>query len=217
MTVEPTIEFPRVPIIFFVDARRSTATICFAKGYRGVHSTDADSLMFDPMKTFPAFLTLLCCSWTLGIEIDRSGFESGRTFAFDETENGFRLEWPTKRETAYIEFQFIPRRGNNPAAPLIREVGMDGKTIMTDLDPNYLFWIGERDLEKRSGWSIFFDRVPTRPYSVEKGYLSPNAARVYSEVNRTTIEIDGLESVHFSGSVAFTFYEGSPFFNGLPS
>ncbi|HCR30642.1 MAG TPA: hypothetical protein DIV79_11560 [Opitutae bacterium] len=213
MTVEPTIEFPRVPIIFFVDARRSTATICFAKGYRGIHSTDADSLMFDPMKTFPAFLTLLCCSWTLGIEIDRSGFESGRTFAFDETENGFRLEWPTKRETAYIEFQFIPRRGNNPAAPLIREVGMDGKTIMTDLDPNYLFWIGERDLEKRSGWSIFFDRVPTRPYSVEKGYLSPNAARVYSEVNRTTIEIDGLESVHFSGSVAFTFYEGSPFFN----
>lgn len=213
MTVEPTIEFPRVPIIFFVDARRSTATICFAKGYRGIHSTDADSLMFDPMKSFPAFLALLCCSWTLGIEIDRSGFESGRTFAFDETENGFRLEWPTKRETAYIEFQFIPRRGNNPAAPLIREVGMDGKTIMTDLDPNYLFWIGERDLEKRSGWSIFFDRVPTRPYSVEKGYLSPNAASVYSEKNRTTIEIDGLESVHFSGSVAFTFYEGSPFFN----
>jgi len=213
MTVEPTIEFPRVPIIFFVDARKSTATICFAKGYRGIHFNEADTLMFDPIKTFPAFLTLLCCSWTLGIEIDRSGFESGRTFAFDETENGFRLEWPTKRETAYIEFQFIPRRGNNPAAPLIREVGMDGKTIMTDLDPNYLFWIGERDLEKRSGWSIFFDRVPTRPYSVEKGYLSPNAASVYSEGNRTTIEIDGLESVHFSGSVAFTFYEGSPFFN----
>ena len=91
MTVEPTIEFPRVPIIFFVDARRSTATICFGKGYRGIHSTDADSLMFDPVKTFPAFLTLLYCSWTLGIEIDRSGFEPGRTFAFYETEIGFRL------------------------------------------------------------------------------------------------------------------------------
>ena len=83
---------------------------------------------------------------------------------------------------------------------------------MTNLDPNYLFWIGERDLEKRSGWSIFLDRVPTRPYSVEKGYLSPTAARIYSEGNRTTIEIDGLKSGHFSRSITFTFYEGSPFF-----
>ena len=56
MTVEPTIEFPRVPIVFFADARRSTATICFAKVYSGIHFNDADTLMFDPIKTFPVFL-----------------------------------------------------------------------------------------------------------------------------------------------------------------
>ena len=59
--------------------------------------------MFDPMKTFSAFLSLLCCSWALGIEIDRTGLGSGESFAFQETDNGFLLEWPTKREaTAFL-------------------------------------------------------------------------------------------------------------------
>ena len=44
---------------------------------------------------------------------------------------------------------------------------------MEDLDPNYLFWVGDRDLTLRDGWEIFFDRVPTRPYSVEKGIFHP--------------------------------------------
>lgn len=110
-----------------------------------------------------------------------------------------------------MELQFIPRRGGTPAAPLIRRFTLDGQPTIEGLDPNYLFWIGERDLEKRSGWSIFFDRVPTRPYTVEKGYLIPEHVHVSTTKTRATIEIDGLSSERFSGSLAFTFYHGSPF------
>jgi hypothetical protein len=110
-----------------------------------------------------------------------------------------------------MELQFIPRRGGTPAASLIRRFTLDGQTTLEGLDPNYLFWIGERDLEKRSGWSIFFDRVPTRPYTVEKGYLIPEHVHVSTNETRATIEIDGLSSERFSGSLAFTLYHGSPF------
>ncbi len=82
---------------------------------------------------------------------------------------------------------------------------------MEGLDPNYLFWIGDRDLEKRAGWSIFFDRVPTRPYSVEKGYLIPENVSVSSDGGRARIEIGLLESTHFTGSLNLLFYEGSPY------
>ena len=112
---------------------------------------------------------------------------------------------------AYIDLQFIPRRGNSAAAPLIRELGINGESIIEEVDPNYLFWIGDRDLELRDGWEIFFDRVPTRPYSVEKGYLIPESVNVSTEGGRATIEIEGLSSTNFAGSLAFILYHDSPF------
>ena len=99
---------------------------CFAIRVFRALGKSVNSRMDAPMKTFSAFLSLFCCSWAFGIEIDRTGFESGNSFAFAETETGFRLDWQTKRDTAHIEFQFIPRRGNNPAGPLVREIGLDG-------------------------------------------------------------------------------------------
>ncbi len=145
------------------------------------------------------------------IDVDRSDFDDSGTFALEERSHGLRLTWEAPEGTAHLDLQFIPRKGNQAAAPLIRELGINGKPIMEGLDPNYLFWIGDRDLEKRSGWSIFFDRVPTRPYSVEKGYLIPESVSVHSQGDRVRIEIGGLNSTHFSGTLNFLIYRGSPF------
>lgn len=163
------------------------------------------------MNRFTALILALYCVPLLAIDIDRSGFDKSSSFKLEERTNGLRLTWDAPEGVAHLELQFVPRQGNRPAAPLIRELGINGKPIMEGLDPNYLFWIGDRDLEKRSGWSIFFDRVPTRPYSVEKGYLNPESVSVVSEGNRARIEIDGLKSTHFSGSLGFVIYQGSPF------
>lgn len=157
------------------------------------------------------FLSFLLCSPLLAIDLDRTGFEEANGFAVEESSNGFVFTWNTPQGTAHVELQFIPRQGGRPASPLIKELGLNGKPVMEGLDPNYLFWIGDRDLEKRAGWSIFFDRVPTRPYSVEKGYLTPDSVTIHSEGNRARIEIGGLKSTHFSGSLNLLFYEGSPF------
>ena len=147
----------------------------------------------------------------LALDINQHAFNPADGFNLKIDEDVFRFSWQTPEGEAFIDLQFVPRQGNTPAAPLIKEIGLNEDSIMENLDPNYLFWIGDRDLELRDGWEIFFDRVPTRPYSVEKGYLNPGEVTISTEDGRATIEIEGLNSSSFSGSLAFIFYHDSPF------
>ena len=169
----------------------------------------------------PERIWFLCFAFTIAlitplslraIDIDPSTFTPGNGFELDIEENGLRFDWQSAEGTAHIKLQFLPRRGGNPRPPLIKELGVDNQVVMEGMDPQYLFWVGDRDLEKRAdGWMIFFDRVPTRPYSVESGDLEPQSVQVSRKGKRATIEIEGLRSHHFSGSLAFVFYQGSPF------
>ena len=164
------------------------------------------------MRLLVLLISIPFCGSLAAIEIDSGDFDSTESFQFTSEEDNLTIKWDAGGTTAQLDLQFIQRRGGTPAAPLIKSLGLDGTTIMEGLDPNYLFWVGDRDLEKQpDGWMIFFDRVPTRPYSVEKGYLTPRNVSVSSEGNRAIIEIDGLKSTHFSGSLVFILYEGSPF------
>lgn len=165
-----------------------------------------------PYFKFWALFAMFCLSAvTYSAEISQQNFNSNDGFDLSTEDDGLRLAWNSPEGRAHIELQFIPRRGNNAAAPLIKSLGLDGEAIIEGIDPNYLFWVGERDLELRDGWEIFFDRVPTRPYSVEKGYLIPEEVNVSSSGGRATIEITGLNSTNFTGSLAFILYHDSPF------
>ena len=162
-------------------------------------------------------------SWALGAaivlvstllsaaDIDLANFNTADGFNLTNQEDGLSITWNSPEGEAFIDLQFIPRQGNNAAEPLIRAMGIDGEAAIEGVDPNYLFWVGERDLLLRDGWQIFFDRVPTRPYTVEKGYLTPGDVSISTSATRATIEIDGLNSTHFSGSLAFILYHDSPF------
>lgn len=165
-----------------------------------------------PRPLLPFALSLLLSLVpAVALEIDVSQVDSADHFNATAADNALRIEWDSPEGRAFLELQFVPRQGNRPAAPLIRSIGIDDQAALEGLDPNYLFWIGERDLEKRAGWSIFFDRVPTRPYTVEKGYLVPSKVSVTASGERASIEIDGLSSKRFEGSLLFHFYRGSPF------
>lgn len=143
-----------------------------------------------------------------------SGFDPNDNFGLTPTENGVAISWNSPAGESYIEFQVIPQEGNNAAGALIREIGLDGKPSIAGVDPHYLFYVGERDLELRElddGWMIFFDRVHRRPYAAEKAVLTPDTITVTSSGSRATVEFSGLRSLNFSGSLAFILYHGSPF------
>ena len=100
----------------------------------------------------PIFTLLQLTSISLyAIDINQQGFNPDAGFTLATSEEEFRLGWKVNESEAFIEFQFIPRQGNTPAAPLIKTLGFDNTTIMEGLDPNYLFWVGDRDLELRGG------------------------------------------------------------------
>jgi hypothetical protein len=160
---------------------------------------------------FIFFLSILTGPLLWGIVVDKTQFNQEDGFKLVAREDGLIFTWETPEGTAFIDLQITPIRGK-ANGPLIKQLGVDGKAILSGLDPNYLFWVGDRDLEKRpDGWMIFFDRVPTRPYSVEKGFLAPERITVSTEGKRAVIELDGLASTHFLGSLVFIFYDGSPF------
>ncbi len=144
------------------------------------------------------------------LEVDTQAFDPDDNFNLATTEDGLSITWNSPQGLSHIEFQVIPQRGNRAAGPLIRELGVNGEALMSGLDPNYVFYVGQRNLEK-NGWTIFFDRVHRRPYSAEKAVLTPEKTTVSSNHSRATVEFDGLESPNFSGSLVFTLYHGSPF------
>jgi len=149
-----------------------------------------------------------------GAELDTRAYDPDNGFNLTPTTNGLAITWDAPSGQSHIEFQVIPRQGNNAAAPLIREIGQDGRSTITDINPHYLFFVGQRDLDIRDlddGWMIFFDRVHRRPYAVEKAVLTPENISVTTSRSRATVQFDGLESPSFSGSLVFTLYHGSPF------
>ena len=151
------------------------------------------------------------CASIFAVEIQLQNFDPTAGFDLDTRDDGLVISWDSPEGRAFIDLQVIPRSGNNAAAPLIRAIGIDGEAALEGVDPNYLLWVGERDLALRDGWLIFFDRVPTRPYAVEKAYLKPENITVSTAGDRASIVFDGLASAHFSGSLAFILYPDSPF------
>ena len=65
-----------------------------------------------------------------GIEINQQSFNARDGFTLTTSEETIRLGWGVAADEAFIELQFIPRQGNNPAAPLIKSLGINQITIM---------------------------------------------------------------------------------------
>ena len=81
-------------------------------------------------------------------------------------------------------------------------------TILQNAHPAILLTISERDLNKRNGWTIFFDRVDRKPRETEKLRLKPETVKVKSIGQRCFIDIDKLEGQSFSGRLRFIIYAG---------
>ena len=98
-----------------------------------------------------------------------------------------------------------------PDEPLVRSVGTmeraldPAEVILRDLDPVTVLSVGERDLARRSGWVIFFDKVHTRPTESAAIPLERSEIRVRSLGKRAIVEVGELAALGFSGHLRFVF------------
>ena len=84
-------------------------------------------------------------------------------------------------------------------------------TIATDLDPILDVQVGDRDLKKRSGWTVFFDRMQRKPSQVHRAVIEKKIASVTSNARRATLTIGNVSAGPFHGHLRWTFYAGNSF------
>ncbi|WP_343522343.1 hypothetical protein [Pedobacter sp.] len=88
------------------------------------------------------------------------------------------------------------------------------KEVAAHLDPAFVLRIGKRTLSQNSGgWDVFFDRVPTRPYTTNLINFEKGNASVSTQGSQTVVRISGMQCETFSGALEITLYNGSPLFN----
>ncbi len=157
-----------------------------------------------------AFFLVPASSWTQHLLIDRSEYDATCGTEITIIENGLQVSWQvTETESSSVVFNF------NGASPLIDRIDItDGNgisnVIARNVHPAFILTVGERDLEKRDGWNIFFDKVHHKPYDSYTAKINPVGVKVTSVGRRCTVEIDSLHAGPFEGSIAFIFYANSP-------
>jgi len=88
------------------------------------------------------------------------------------------------------------------------------KEVAAHLDPAFVLRIGKRTLSPNSGgWNVFFDRVPTRPYTTSVVKFTKGATSVFTKGAQTIMRINGVQCETFGGALEITCYNGSPLFN----
>ena len=81
----------------------------------------------------------------------------------------------------------------------------------TGLDPVLLLRVGKRDLDKRAGWTIFFDRMQRKPNELFSAQIGRTRAIASSQARRATLTLGDVSAGPFRGEIRWTFYAGSPF------
>lgn len=144
------------------------------------------------------------------LNIDRYDPASG--IAISQQDSRIVIAWPIDSE----------RRGRMTIdlldnAPLIKSIGISGRnrtpfeTIVEEADPILLLRVGERDLDRRGGWTIFFDRMQEKPSDVFPARIDRSTATAASSHQRATLTVGTLTAGPFQGELRWTFYSGSPF------
>lgn len=127
-------------------------------------------------------------------------------------ENDLEISWPLNGN-GYAQLTLNLLKGQ----PLFKTMGIAQNnklnTIATNVDPVFILNVGKRTLKKENGWTIFFDKVPTRPYTSHLLTFEKQEIKINKHGKRTLISIDRIKAPDFEGSLEITIYNGVPLFN----
>ena len=124
------------------------------------------------------------------------------------------ITWNVSKNEQYV--LVLSTIKNTPLIKSIQKLDLKNKTvkkIAQNLQPNFVLRTGERTLNDKNGWTIFFDKVPTRPYQTELLAFNQKDIDITKHKNRTVISISEINSSLFKGHLEITIYNNTPFFN----
>ena len=168
----------------------------------------------------PGLMLFMICSSTANylaateptVSLDTDHYDSSCTIKITQTDSTISVKWPTgSGDTCTLNIE-LDRK-----LPLIQTVSMakgqqeSKKVIAEGLDPFIFVRVGNRDLAKREGWTIFFDRMQRKPHQSFLATLDRTSAQATSNAQRATLTIGEVIAGPFHGVLRWTFFAGSSF------
>jgi hypothetical protein len=145
------------------------------------------------------------------VQLDVSSYDPSSPIKVTQTASLVEIVWPisgSKRGRMVFDLT-----DETPLIQSISTAALDGdfQLIAGGLEPVLYLRVGDRDLEKRGGWTIFFDRMQSKPHELHVGRLQLERASVSSQERRLTLSIGGVDAGPFEGELRWTFYADDPF------
>ena len=141
------------------------------------------------------------------VPVDLKSYDPACGVAVRHNDDVLIARWQTPEGSTELTLNLLGGRalvhsvavGSGQAKPVV---------ILRDVNPVTVLSIAERDLEKRNGWTIFFDHVDRKPSKSGPLVLKLKGVAARSMGRRCVIDLDGLEGQGFSGKLRFTLYAG---------
>lgn len=147
-------------------------------------------------------------------QVDLNTHDYHAACGIDVTQNGALIQvvWPLDSgRCGRLTFDLTHNRPLIHSASVSPQDSDSFQQIGHGFEPMVQVRVGNRDLEKRSGWTIFFDRMQRKPSDVFRAKFEPKRASIASNARRATLTIGDLTAGPFQGQLRWTFYAGSSF------
>ena len=149
----------------------------------------------------------ICAQTAYAVPVDTKSYDPASGVVVRAAGDALVIRWDTPEGSTELTLN-ISGRG-----ALVRSIAVAsgaGKpvVVLRDADPVTVLSVGQRDLKKRGGWIIFFDRTSRKPSESGQLTLKLKSVVVRSVGRRCIVDLGGLEGQSFSGKLRFTLYAG---------
>ena len=150
---------------------------------------------------------LICAQTAYAVAVDTKSYDPASGVVVRIAGEALVMEWDTPEGSTKLTLNIS---GQGALVRSITVTPDEGKPVevLRDIDPVTVLTVGQRDLKKRGGWTIFFDRTSRKPSESGRLTLKLKSVVVRSVGRRCIVELGGLEGQSFSGKLRFTLYAG---------
>jgi hypothetical protein len=152
-------------------------------------------------------MKFICVKTACAVPVDLKSYNPASEVVVRATGESLVIGWDTPEGSTELTLNIS---GHGALVRSIAVAPGKGKplVVLRDADPVTVLSVGQRDLKKRGGWTIFFDRTSRKPSESGRLTFKLKSVVVRSVGRRCIVDLGGLEGQSFSGKLRFMLYAG---------
>ena len=156
-----------------------------------------------PARYLLIFVLAISANAWAKVAVDFSQYHADCSVRISEEKDGLVASWKSGQGMAAATFSL------ESGAPLFAKLEVDGKTLASKIDPQFIITTGSRKGQPGNRYT-FFDKPASRATERHVAKLEPTGVKVKSDGERVTLSFSGLSAGPFSGQLLVHLYDSSP-------